>query len=89
MNRAIVCSATWLASLWSYSTVGEGHAVGRAIGLALIAVLIVRSVVLWLVALDLVIRDKKYYFITMTNSTSAFNRIDLLINLFSHYISYK
>lgn len=55
MNSAVVCSACWLASLWGHSTVGERHAVGRAIGLALIAVLVVDRVVLRLGALDLVI----------------------------------
>ncbi len=59
MNRAIVCSASWLASLWGYSAVGEWHAVGSAIGLGLVAVLVVDCVVLWLVALDLVIRNKE------------------------------
>lgn len=58
MNRAIVCSASWLASLWGHSTVGERHAVGRAIGLALIGVLVVHRVVLRLGALDLVVRKK-------------------------------
>lgn len=56
MNRAVVCSAYWFASLWGHSTVDERHAVGGAIGLALIAVLVVHSVVLRRSALDLVIR---------------------------------
>lgn len=59
MNRAIVCSAGWLAGLWGHSTVGERHAVGRAIGLGLVAVLVVDRVVLGLVALDLVIMNSK------------------------------
>ena len=58
MNRAIVCPAKWLDSLWSHGAVGERHAVGRAIGLALITVLVVDCVVLWLAALDLVIKKK-------------------------------
>ena len=58
MNRAIVCSASRLASLWGHSTVGERHAVGRAIGLALVAVLVVDGIVLWLAALDLVVRNR-------------------------------
>lgn len=60
MNRAVVCSACWLASLWDHSTVGERHAVGRAIGLALIAVLVVHCVVLRLSVLDLVIGKKEH-----------------------------
>lgn len=58
MNRAVVCSAHWLDSLWGHGAVGERHAVGRAIGLALIAVLVVDCVVLWLAALDLVIKKQ-------------------------------
>lgn len=54
MNRAVVCSAHLLDSLWGHGAVGERHAVRRAIGLALIAVLVVDCVVLWLAALDLV-----------------------------------
>lgn len=62
MNRPVVCSACWLASLRCHSTVGERHAVGRAIGLALIAVLVVHCVVLRLClqsVLDLVIGKKE------------------------------
>lgn len=59
MSRAVVCSASWLGSLRGHAAVGEGHAVGGAIGLALIAVLVVDCVVLRLAALDLVIRNKE------------------------------
>lgn len=55
MDRAVVCLASGLASLRGHCAVGEGHAVGGAIGLALVAVLVVDHVVLWLVALDLTI----------------------------------
>lgn len=58
MNRAIVCLAEWLANLRCYGTVGERHAVARPIGLGVVAVLIVGCVVLWLVAWDLVMREK-------------------------------
>lgn len=71
VNGAIVCSASWLASLWGHSAVGEWHAVGRAIGLALIAVLVVDHVILWLAALDLIIKNKKNPFTIMTNNAAA------------------
>lgn len=59
MNGAVVCSASWLPSLWCHGAVGEWHAVRRAIGLALVAVLVVDCGLLWLGALDLVIRNKE------------------------------
>lgn len=60
MDRAVVCSASGLAGLRGHCAVGEGHAVGGAIGLALVAVLVVDHVVLWLVALDLIIGNKTH-----------------------------
>lgn len=59
MNRAVIGMASWLASLWGHCTVGERHAVGRAIGLAFVAVLIVHGVFLWLAALDLMDENKE------------------------------
>lgn len=53
VKRAIVCSSSWLASRWGHGAVGERHGVGRAIRLALVAVLVVHCVVLRLGALDL------------------------------------
>lgn len=59
MNGAVVCSAGWLAGLRGHRAVGERHAVGRAIGLGLVAVLVVDRVVLGLAALDLVVMNIK------------------------------
>lgn len=58
MNRAVVCLTDGLAGRCSRSAVGERHVVGSPVGLGVIAALIVRCVVLWLVALDL-IRETK------------------------------
>lgn len=71
VNGAIVCPASWLASLWGHSAVGEWHAVGRAIRLALIAVLVVDHVFLGLAALDLIVKNKKNGFTMMTNNAAA------------------
>lgn len=57
MNRTIVRLSSRFGSLWSHCTVGVRHAVGRAIRLALIAVLVVDCAVFWLTALDLFIRN--------------------------------
>lgn len=59
MDGAVVCLAARLARLWGRGAVGEGHAVGGAVGLAVIAVLVVDHVLLWLAALDLSITNKK------------------------------
>lgn len=56
MNRTIVSLSSRFGSLRSHCTVGVRHAVGRAIRLALIAVLVV-DCVFWLTALDLFIRN--------------------------------
>lgn len=59
MDGAVVCLAARLARLWGGGAVGEGHAVGGAIGLAVVAVLVVDHVLLWLAALDLNITKRK------------------------------
>lgn len=59
MDGAIVCLAARLARLWGRGAVGEGHAVGGAIGLAVVVVLVVDHVLLWLAALDLNITIRK------------------------------
>lgn len=59
MDGTVVCLAARLARLWGRGAVGEGHAVGGAVGLAVVAVLVVDHVLLWLAALDLNITNKK------------------------------
>lgn len=53
MGRAVVCGSRRFARLGSCSAVGEGHAVGGAIGLVVVAVLVVDDALLRLVALYL------------------------------------
>lgn len=53
MNGAVVGLAGGLAGLRGHGAVREGHVVGGAVGLALVAVLVVHRVLLGLVALDL------------------------------------
>lgn len=59
MNGAIICLDSWFGSLSVHRVVGEQHAVGGAVGLALVAVLIVHHVVLRLAALHLIRTEKK------------------------------
>lgn len=59
MNGAIVCSARRLGGVRGRRAVCKRHAVGGAIGLALVAVLVIDRVVLWLDALDLKKTTKK------------------------------
>ncbi len=83
MNRAVVCSASWLARLWGHGAVGERHAVGGAIWLGLIAVLVIDCVVFWLVALDLMMGKKENTMISLRRlmllSISSFE-LNLIIN---------
>lgn len=58
MNGAIICLDSCFGSLCVHRVVGEQHAVGRAVGLTLITVLIVHHVVFGLAALDLMGSDK-------------------------------
>lgn len=60
MGGAVVCLSCRFARLGSRSAVGEGHAVRGAIGLAVVAVLVVDHALLGLAALHLAIvnRDK-------------------------------
>lgn len=58
MNGAIICLDSWFGSLCVHRAVGQRHAVGSAVGLTLVTVLIVHHVVFGLAALDL-IRDNK------------------------------
>lgn len=53
MNRTIVSLSGWFAGLWGHRGVGVRYAVGRAVGLTLVAVLVVDCAVFWLTALDL------------------------------------
>lgn len=59
MNGAIICLDSWFGSLCVHRVVGQQHAVGGAVGLTLIAVLVVHHVVFGLAALDLMGTDKK------------------------------
>ena len=83
MNRAVVCSPSWLASLGDHSAVGERYAVVGAIGLALIAVLVVDCVVLWLAALDLDLETRQInkHFTTTTHRHAASNNNSLGLQL--------
>lgn len=65
MNGAIIC---WLVSVWGHRTVGEWHVVGRTIGLALVAVLVVDCVILGLAALDLIILHNRNIFLLLANT---------------------
>lgn len=59
MNGAIICLDSWFGSLCVDRAVGQQHAVGSAVGLTLITVLIVHHVVFGLAALDLIGTEKK------------------------------
>lgn len=54
MNGAIICLDCWFGSLCVHGAVGQRHAVGGAVGLTLVTVLVVHHVVFGLAALDLV-----------------------------------
>lgn len=62
VNGAIICLTSWLVSVWGHRTVGEWHVVGRTIGLAFVAVLVVDCVILRLAALDLIIIHNRNIF---------------------------
>lgn len=54
MNGAVICLDSWFGGLRVHRAVGQRHAVGGAVGLTLVTVLVVHHVVFGLAALDLV-----------------------------------
>lgn len=60
VKGAIICLDRWFGSLCVHRAVGQRHAVGSAIGLTLVTVLIVHHVFFGLAALDL-IRDNNIF----------------------------
>lgn len=79
MNRTVVCPAGRFAGLWGHGAVGERHAVGGAVGLALVAVLVVDRVVFWLVALDLVRNKQEMFYTAKTKRTEKKKKKKLMI----------